>query len=208
MASKLGENMQREWDNEPLAGELWDALQARKTDRYGGNAMLADLAARGSTLAMMYLGHAYVKEGSHAQTAEGEDLLRRSAQAGSIEGRFQLACHYERQGTFEKARAELEVLVGKGYLPAMYCLGRLYYRGDLGTRAIPEAIAYLKMAIDLGHLPSMGLLSWIYRREQFGIGGKVAGHWLCLTKIPAVIRCMWRYPNSDKLRPYGHYSNA
>jgi hypothetical protein len=90
----------------------------------------------------------------------------------------------------------------------MYDLGRLPYKGDLGYSAVPEAIAYLKMAIDFGHLPSMALLSQIYRKEQLGISGKIAAHWLCLTKIPAVVRCVWSYPNSDRLRPYGAYSGA
>lgn len=200
--------MQREWDGEPRAVDLWEALQARKKDRDHGIGMLTELAGNGSALAMMYLGNTYVKDTDPDQIRLGEEWLRRSAEAGSIEGRFQLACHYERQRAWETARIELEVLTEKGYSPAMYDLARLLYNGNLGCSAVPEAVAYLKRAIDNGHLPSMALLSRIYRKEKLGISGKIAAHWLCLTKIPAVVRCMWSYPSSDRLRPFGAYSRA
>ena len=205
MTSRLGENIEREWDEEPLGSELWGALQARKEDRGKGTAMLTDLASRGSVLAMMYLGHAYVSSGDPEQIAQGEEWLIRSAKGGSIEGRLQLAQHYQRQKAWDKALAELKVLADQSYSPAMYYMGRILYKGDLGYKAVPEAVAYLRMAIDAGHLPSMALLSLIYRKEKFGFAGRIASHWLCLTKIPAFVRCMWTYPSSDRLRPYGAY---
>ena len=98
------------------------------------------------------------------------------------------------------ALVELKILADQGYSPAMYYMGRLLYMGDLGYKAVPEAVGYLEMAIGAGHLPSMGLLSLIYRKEKFGLAGRSASHWLCLTKIPALVRCMWSYPSSDRLR--------
>jgi TPR repeat protein len=201
MTKRLGENIQREWDEEPLAGELWDALQARKRDRAEGIALLNDLAGRGSALAMMYLGHAQVRGEDQDQVALGEQWLIKSATRGSIEGRFQLAQHYKRQKDGSKALAELKALASQGYTPAMYDLGLLLFRGELVDKSVPKAVGYLKMAISGGHLPSMGLLAKIYRKEKFGIGGRIASHWLCLTKLPALIRLMSRYPSSDRLRP-------
>lgn len=200
--------MQREWAEEPLAVELWEALQVRRKDRQTGTALLTSLADRGSALAMMYLGHAHVKSEDRDQVLQGEEWLARSAAEGSIEGRFQLACHYERQGAWEKIKFELETLAAWGYSPAMYDLGRLIYRGELGYRDVPRAIGYLKGAINAGHLPSLALLSQIYRKEQLGVRGRIAAHWLCLKKFPAVVRCVWSYPSSDRLRPFGRYSNA
>lgn len=170
--------------------------------------MLTDLASRGSALAMMYLGHDYVSSGEPDQAAQGEEWLIRSAKGGSIEGRLQLAQYYQRQKAWGKALIELKVLADLGYSPAMYYLGRLLYKGYLGYKAVPEAVGYLKMAVDAGHLPSMALLSLIYRKEKFGLAGRIASHWLCLTKIPAFVRCMWSYPSSDRLRPYGAYTVA
>ncbi|MEG3155720.1 tetratricopeptide repeat protein [Sphingomonas sp. RB1R13] len=199
----MGENIEREWDQEPLQSDLWNALQTRKQNNGEGTAMLTDLTSRGSVLSMMYLGHAHVSSGDSDQRAQGEELLIRSANGGSIEGRFQLALHYQLQQDYIKVVVELKVLADQGYSPAMYYLGRLLYSGDLGYKAIPEAVGYLRMAIDAGHLPSMALLSLIYRKEKFGLAGRIASHWLCLTKIPAFVRCMWSYPSSDRLRPYG-----
>jgi TPR repeat protein len=173
-----------------------------------GVAKLADLAAHGSALAMMYLGHDYVSSGDHERAKLGEEWLIKSAEAGSIEGRLQLAHYYERQASWEKALAELEVLAEQGYSPAMYHLARLLYGGELGHSAVSEAMAHLRTAISAGHLPSMGLLSQIYRKEKLGLAGRIASHWLCLTKIPALVRCMWSYPNSDRLRPYGSRPGA
>jgi TPR repeat protein len=201
MTSVLGENIQREWDEEPLAGELWDALQLRGQDRDAGNAMLTELATRGSVLAMMYLGHGYISGGGdQAQLALGEEWLIRSAKAGSIEGRFQLAGHYQRQNDREKELIELKALAEQGYSPAMYSLGLRLYRSETRERSVPEAVTYLKMARDAGHLPAMGLLSWIYRKEKYGLGGRIAAHWYCLAKIPAAAWYIMRYPNSDRLR--------
>lgn len=204
----MGENIQREWDNEPHAGELWVALQARKQDRDTGIAKLTCLADRGSALAMMHLGHDYVSTGDHEQAMLGEAWLIKSAKAGSIEGRLQLPHYYERQKTWGKSLAELKALAEQGYSPAMYHLARLLYGGELGYKAVPEAVGHLKTAIRGGHLPSMALLSQIYRKEKTGISEKIASHWLCMTKIPAFVRCMWSYPSSDRLRPYSRYPSA
>lgn len=202
----MGENIQREWDEEPLAVELWEALQALKVDRDNGIAMLTKLASRGSALAMMYLGHAYVSNDDRDEAALDEEWLVRSAEDGSIEGRLQLALHYERQGAWEKAQLQLEILARQGYSPAMHYLGRLFYWGDRGYRDVPKSVAYLKMAIDAGDMPSIPMLRQIYREQKFGIGDRIAAHWLLLTKFPTLLRCVRTYPNSDRLRSWrGHF---
>lgn len=200
MAIKIGENIQREWDEEPFPGELWDGLEALKNDRETGITMLNDLAERGSRLAMMYLGHAYVKSGDQNQMALGEALLVRAAERGSIEGRYQLAVHHERQGDGQRAVSELKTLAREGYSPAMYLLGSILYRGKLVEQDVPEAMHYLKMAKEAGHIPATGLLSWIYRKENFGLAGKIASHWHCLAKIPPLVWYVARYPSTDRLR--------
>jgi TPR repeat protein len=201
MTAKLGENIQREWDNDPFPGELWDALQLLNEDSVRGRAMLADLGGRGSTLAMMYLGHSLTTTGGDdSNLARGEEWLVRSADGGSIEGRFQLFAHYERQQKGELAVAELRTLAEAGYVPAMYSLGSTFYRGKLVTQDIPLAVKYLNMARAAGHLPAMGLLAWIVRKEDFGLSGRIAAHRYCLAKIPSLAWHLVRYPSSDRLR--------
>lgn len=200
MAARLGENTQREWDDEPFPGELWDALQLLNENPGSGRAMLTDLAGQGSTLAMMYLGHSLTKSGNDSELAMGEDWLIRSAKRGSLEGRFQLFAHYERQQKGDMAVAELKAMADTGYAPAMYHLGSTLYRGKLVKQDIPEAVKYLNMAKAAGHLPAMGLLAWIYRKEDFGLSGRFAAHWHCLAKIPSLAWHLFQYPNSDRLR--------
>ncbi|MDB5712713.1 MAG: hypothetical protein JWO15_110 [Sphingomonadales bacterium] len=197
MTLRMGENISREWDAEPLAGELWEALQAMKQNRDAG---MLTLAENGSGLAMMYLGHAYASSDDQAEMELGQQWLIRSADKGSTEGRYQLAHHYFRQRNWIKALPVLKGLAESGYSPAMYALGSVLYRGDLCNRSVGEAVRYLKMAKDAGHLPSVGLLSRIYRNEKYGLGGRVASHWLCLAKIPAIAWYVWHYPSSDRLR--------
>lgn len=201
MATRMGENIQREWDNEPLARELWEALRVRKEDRLKGAALLTELASQGSTLAMMYLGDLYIRGSNREEIEEGEKWLIRSADGGSIEGRYQLARHYCEERSWNEARAELQALAVAGYSPAMYALAQLLHRGDFGYKAVQDAIEYLRSAIAAGHLPSIALLSKIYRKEKFGLRVRMAAHWLCVTRIPALLKCTLSYPNSDRIRP-------
>lgn len=200
MARPLGENIQQEWDAEPLAGELWDALEAKKEDRATGLAMLTNLASGGSALAMTYLGHDYANGDIPSDLSTGEMWLKRSAEAGSIEGRLQLAVHYQRQERWVEAETELKILAEQNYSPAMYALGHLLYAGCSGRQSVSEAIRYLKLAKAAGHIPATGLLSWIYRKEKLGLGGRIMSHWYFAAKIPSAIWYLWNYPNSDKLR--------
>ena len=54
------------------------------------------------------------------------------------------------------------------------------------------------MAIDAGDMPSIPMLRQIYREQKFGIGDRIAAHWLLLKKIPTLLRYVWTYP---KQRP-------
>jgi TPR repeat protein len=202
MAARLGENIQSEWDQEPFPGELWDGIEALKRERTTGIAMLTSLAKRGSVLGMMYLGHAFSTSGDTAEVEQAEMWLTLAAEGGSIEGRYQLAAHYERLNDGVAAAAQLRALAALGYGPAMYALGRMLYQGDLVDRNVSQAMEYLKMAKGVGHLPSIGFLSWVYRKESFGIAGNFVSHWLCLTKVPALAWYLMRYPNSDRLRGF------
>ncbi len=200
MAGRLGENIQREWDAEPDAGKLWDALQCLRQNQAIGVALLTDLADGGSALAMMHLGHFYVRHDDPSQLLLGEQWLKKSAECGSIEGRLQLAVHYERQKDWANALSEFKDLATLGYSPAMYALGALLYCDDFADRSVTDAIHYLKMAKRAGHLPAMALLSRIYGKESYGLVGKIASHCYCLAKIPALAWYLMRYPNSDRLR--------
>jgi TPR repeat protein len=90
----------------------------------------------------------------------------------------------------------------------MYELARLIYNGARSDRAISQAISHLKAAIAAGHLPSVSLMSRIYTKERLGLRGQLAAYWLQITKIPAAVCCLWRYPGSDRIRSYGTHFDA
>jgi len=150
----------------------------------------------------MYLGHTLLhgRDGIEADPGAGLEWLQKSADNGSVEGRYLLAGYYERAGEHRKAAREYEILATQGYLPAMYRLASRLYRGIDGQKNIPEAIGWLNKAAGLGHLPARGLLSWIYRAEPLGIGKRIASHWHCAVKIPGLIGLVATYPTSDRLR--------
>ena len=208
MGARLGENMQREWAQEPRASDLWGALDLLDEDRSSGISMLTDLSMTGSALAMMYLGETLSREEGESTRDLAEHWLQKSAKAGSIEGRFQLATHYERFAAGQKAVEEHKKLAEDGYAPAMYLLGTIFYSGTLVDRDIHKAVKFFEQAKNAGHLPAMGYLSWIYRSVGFGWKGKFRAHWNCLTKIPAVIWFVTRYPHSDRMRGFRFPSSA
>ena len=200
MKEELGESLREEWNREQWPGELWDALQLLKVERAQGIAMLSVLSERGSPLAMMHLGHTLSLRGSPDEQDLAEVWLSRSANAGSIEGRLQLAIHFKRQKSGAKAVQELMTLMDRGYAPAMYLLGQIFYFGTLVDRDVDRAVHCFNHAKRAGHIPALGALSVIYRKEAFGVRATIAAHWNFLTKIPSAIRLMRRYPNSDRLR--------
>lgn len=200
--TKTGENLQREWDAEPQAPELWDALQVLKRDHLQGKSELAAISEQGSALAMMYLGDTLSKSQIEDEAEQAELWLRRSADAGSIEGRFQLARHFERMGKGQAAVEEYAKLGSSGYPPSMFCLGVMFYQGTLVERDLGKSVEYFKHAKEAGHLPAMGYLAWIYRKEGFGLSGRIAAHWNCLAKIPEGTWYILKYPNSDRMRGF------
>lgn len=198
--SKLGENLQREWDNEPKGVELWDALKLFDTDSDAGIVTLTELADGGSALAMMYLGCKLLNNAVPSQKDESLQWLKAAVENGSVEAGLQLAAYYLSVKQGQLAVEVYEKLAEAGSAPAMYRLGQLYYFWGLVERDVAKSVAYLEKAKAAGHIPAMGSLARIYLNEDFGIKGRVAAHWNCLTKIPAAIWYLTRYPESDRLR--------
>jgi len=199
---KLGESIQQEWDADPCRQELWNALQLFDNAPHAAIAALTGLAAQGSGLAMMYLGEAYLKGrgGIESDRMLGEQWLVRSAEHGSIEGRYGLAIHYEGSGRPESARNELTKLADRGYSPAMFRLGYGFYKGKWGGKDIAQAQHFLGMAQRAGHLPGAIWLNRIDIVESLGLARKVSGIWGWLKLAPLVFRYVSNYPTSDRLR--------
>lgn len=202
MQSKLGENIAREWSEEPHAPELWDALQLVKSDPAAGIEALEHLAENGSSLAMMYLGDIYLK-GKHSVPKSGdlgEAWLKRSARRGSIEGAYGLAWHLRSSDRPSAALAEYERLADLKYPPALFALGREYYKGELVERDLDKALFYFRLAEQQGHLYAAHQISHILMRENMSPFSWLHGVAKWIAMIIPFVRTNVNYPTSDRLR--------
>ena len=169
-APNLGENLSREWDEDPQSAELRDALEIAKSNVEGGAEKLIQLAEHGSPLAMMYLGSAFIvgKYGLQQDQDTGEYWLMHSAAAGSIEGAHRLAVHSIEAGNPNEGLAEFRRLADLGYSPALAALALEYDKGRFVDRDVNEALRYYRMAEKRGHLLASNQICFILMRWEMG----------------------------------------
>ena len=200
--SKLGENIAREWSEEPRGQELWEALQLIKSDPPAGLEKLTELAESGSTLAMGYLGNKY-QRGRHGVPKDNdlcEYWLRRAATEGSIEGGYILAWHLVESDRTDAAIEEFQRLADRDYSPALYSLGRLY-SGRYGVeRDLKKALSYFSSAEEKGHLYASHQISQILMRESTNPLSWLRGLSKWMVKMIPYIKTSAEYPKSDRLR--------
>lgn len=203
MPYRLGENLEREWASDPNANELWLAAGGLDASPSTCRNSLEELAERGSALAMMHLGDAlvYGRGGFALDLDEGEKWLLRSAEGGSVEGRFRLANFYVRQKRDREALAHWVTLADWGYSPAIFYLGYCNYYGLLGLEVnLREAIHFWRLAHRSGHFHAGIWLAHTYETDCPRLRKKLAGFWI-RTKLCIPFVWYWlRYPTSDRLR--------
>lgn len=202
MGPKLGENIAREWSEEPRAPELWDALQLVKSDPAAGIEKLEQLANIGSCLAKMYLGDIRLngKHGVPEDRAAGEYWLRRSTEEGSIEGGYGLAWHLINAEQTDAGLKVYERLAELGYPPALYALGVYYYRGEVVERSVAKALNYFLRGEAMGHFYAAKWACHILIRGEMGACARFRGFAKMLFLFLPFLRTVVNYPNSDRLR--------
>jgi TPR repeat protein len=166
----FGENLTREWSEEPRAQELKDGLQLIKSDSKAGLGALTKLAESGSSLAMMYLATIYLfgRPGISRNSELAEYWLQRSRSAGSIEGAFRLAWYLLENGRPEEGMQEFGHLAQLDFPPALFAIGWQYYKGKFFKRDLKKAIHYFKLAERNGHLQAANQLAHIMMRLEMG----------------------------------------
>ena len=201
-SSSLGENLDREWDEEPRARELWEARQLIRSDPRAGLEANTQLAESGSSLGMMYLATTYLfgRPGIEKNPDLGEYWLQRSADAGSIEGAFRLAWHLLESGRPEAGMEELRRLARLGYSPAFFALGWQYYKGKVFERDLEKATFYFKLAEQDGHLQAANQLSHIMMRIEMGPLSWLRGIHKKIGIFMRIFRTAMDDPSSDRLR--------
>nr|WP_166181108.1 SEL1-like repeat protein [Altererythrobacter segetis] len=196
----LGENLSREWDEDPRSPELWDALKLAKSCAEGSPEKLIQLAENGSPLAMMYLGSAYIvgKYGLHPDHDTGEYWLMRSAAAGSIEGAHRLAVHSIKAGNPSKGLAEFRRLADLGYSPALAALALEYDKGRFVDRDVNEALRYYRLAEKRGHLLASNQICFILMRWEMGPLSWARGLLKRMKLLIPFTVAYSKYPRSDR----------
>ncbi|WBY08953.1 hypothetical protein PIB19_06030 [Sphingomonas sp. 7/4-4] len=200
--SPLGENLTREWSEDPYAAELWDSLKQMEVDPAAGLSTLHELSEAGSPLSMMHLGHIYLtgQFGVTKNVGSGEDWLKRSADSGSIEGRYRLAKHLLVSGKQNESMYHFDALVDDGYSPAMFAVGYEYYEGKHLARDFAKSLLYLEKGRASGNLHAGVLLSHILIKHRKNVFARARGIWLRVKAIVPMIYYITNKPKSDRVR--------
>jgi len=197
----MGENITLEWEGDPYAHFVWDALRLLEVDSEKGMSALLDLGAQGSSLALMFAGHRYAHGINNVSKNEETAirLLRQSFDLGSIEGGYLLGFQQMANGRLKEGLDTYNRLSDLGYMPAMYVIGYHYVLGDPSIRNTEKGAEFFKRAAHCGHL-------WARReRANLMIGRKTIHGFVIgwIMKIASVIPFVYfrlSYPNSDRLR--------
>lgn len=202
MKKRMGENISREWDEDVRAGEVWDALQILDVDSAKGVALLAQCAEKESSLAMLFLGSAYLsgRNGLEINKLEGERWLQMSSMNGSIEGSYRLAYRY-----FETGRIDLfldlhQKLSKLKYAPSQFNIGHVYINGKLVQKDIELAKHFFRLASRNGHIPSKKWLIRIFINEKMGFVSQISDFFLKLIFFIPFFFMHISNPSSDKMR--------
>lgn len=198
---RMGENITSEWERDPYADQVWDALQLIEVDPEKGMSALLDLGAQGSSLALMYAGHRY-RDGinnvpRNEETAIG--LLNKSFDLGSIEGGYLLAHLHISNRRYKDGINTYNKLIDMGYSPAMYSLAYYYSFGDPGSKNAEKGDELFKRAAYLGHFwGKREFANLLIRRKS--IHGFLRGLMIKFTLVIPYLYLRSNYPNSDRLR--------
>lgn len=200
--NNLGENITREWNEDPRAPELWDALELTKSDPKKGVKELRELAEEGSQLAQLYLADILLKGkyGFEKDKTDGLHWLSLSANGGSIEGTYNLGWHLLNSGELEASLAMYERAADLGYSPAFYVLGSLYNSGARVPRDDAKAFAYFRQGEAMGHFFALNRANRMRIKGHVGLMGRLQGIVGMAVMFVPFLRAWMSYRNSDRLR--------
>lgn len=189
--------------DEPDLDAFWDASAQLKIAPLLAIAKLEKLAERGSALSMLYIGDSYENgRGVERNVELGDQWYRRAADCGSIEAAHRLAFAYWHKHEYGRAIEELSKLSERGFTPAMFCLGSMYYVGKGVKPSVENAMKYWKMAEARGHILAKQRLSKLFRSGDLGFIYRIKGYIKLMMLIIPALRCHINYPKSDRLRDW------
>lgn len=197
----MGENINLEWERDPCAHLVWDALQAIKVDSERGMAALLDLGAQGSALALLFAGHSYRDGSNNLQKNEKAalKLLQQSFDFGSMEAGYLLGHLQMTNGRRNDGLDTFNRLSDMGYLPAIYVMGYHYVYGDPSLRNERKGEEAFKRAARRGHFWARRELANLMLRRRT-IHGFLSGWMMKFAMVIPFVYFRLTYPNSDRLR--------
>ena len=191
---------QIDWASEPDRQALVEAYHALKTHPAAGRIGLEDLAARGSVMAMIYLGSAFkFGEGATKDLGAAEKWYARAAGAGSAFGKYELGRLYLRTHRYEDARRVFIEATERGYVPAIHFLGRIYLFGYGVETDVVKAESYLKTAASRGNLHARRALAHLYLKHG-NLRSKLKGIRLWITSAKDIAKAESQGDDGDALR--------
>lgn len=203
MAKLSDSNYRAEWMSDPLAPEIKEAVLEIESGDSVAVSSLERYARGGSTLACFLLGDIFV-HGRYGQVINhglAVHWLKKSADGGSIEGRYRLAKFYEATDLHDAAIENYTILARKhDYAPAMYILGLKLFRGYGALKDLDKGIGYLSSADRRGHLHARHWLSHIWMQSDQPLTKRLMGLWKRIQMILPFVITTIKHPNSDRIR--------
>ncbi len=202
MNSKIGENISKEWDQDPFSSELWDAINQSRENWDLGSRELVNLSERGSCLSMVFLGD-FLMHGRHGapkNPAEGEAWLRKSIENGSIEGAYLLARELYNRKDYLNSKNLFIDLDKRNYAPATFRLGLMSYFGAGSPRDCKSALIYFERGSKMGHLHAEHWLAYLLRNEDLGLRSWMRGILMRVRLIYRIFSSNMANPSTDRLR--------
>lgn len=168
MKKQIQNNYVMEWARDPHSSQIKEAIILANKNSMIGIKSIETFANKGSALASFLMGDVYLygRYGAIVDEAVAERWLKRSADLGSIEGRYRLAKYFERKGLHDLAVENYRVLAEREkFSPAMFILGYKFEEGHGIPKSRERALEYFIKADRQGHLHAGHWLSHIYLRK-------------------------------------------
>lgn len=198
---RFPEPIAAEWDIEPHPDDLKRAVDLIGVDVKSSIQELNILFLQGSPLSAMYLGDIYTNgRGVKRDTEIGKKWYEKSFLKGSIEAGFRLSFTEWHLGRYDRSVEILKNLSLRGFAPASYLLGLIYFDPKNEIKDCKLAMNYLQIAARNGHLLAKRRISIALRQGIFGILGRIRGYAMLLTFAPMLTHVLANSQDSFRVR--------
>lgn len=172
------------WEKEPDQVRLNRAANLLKTAPEQALLELQALAAIGSILSMVYLGHAFRNgTGTSVDLVKSEERYRRASDGGSALAAGILGVYYFDAKNYPMAETFVKIGKERKYLPAAFRLAIFYLDGESIRPQPDKARELLEEATALGHIVAKRRLGGLLVRGGFGLFQRLRGLWLILSSL-------------------------